>query len=69
MKATVYIQCTAPNGKIGTFLATGEKPNIVLQTPVFPDGLAMLRYLQVDGWKFVLNSPKPTGEYEKEDSQ
>jgi hypothetical protein len=44
-------QCTASNGKVGTFLSTGEKKDgrFVASSPIFSDYYELIKWLKIRG--------------------
>ena len=59
--AKVRIQCTAPCGKVGTYLAAEDNTPL---SPIKPDFYALCQWLRKEGWQRI-EGWKPGFEYRK----
>ncbi|MPS58839.1 MAG: hypothetical protein E2594_16975 [Pseudomonas sp.] len=64
-KAYLAIQCTAPDGTVGTFLySSKDETGYVLASPVMPGCVELFDWCKENNWKGC-SGPSPVGNYIK----
>lgn len=64
-KASLAIQCAAPDGTVGTFLySSKDEAGYVLVSPVMPGCVELFEWCKENNWQSC-KGPSPVGNYVK----